>query len=264
MIESLEQRKLLTASFNATTGVLTITGTTASDTISLGNVNTTTFVVSQRSGGQTTNTNFETARVRRININLLAGADVLSMGKIAIPARIDGGDNSDRIAGGPGRDTIIGGRGDDYIFGGDNRDFLDGGRGADDILGGSGKDIVDYSTRTAPLTIGLGTLPDDGEAGEADNVRTDVEIVFGGSGSDSMSTRSRINVEFYGNGGDDTLTGGNGNDLLVGGAGRDSLVGTGGVDTFRAQDTERDTIDGGTGTDVATNVDTIDTLLNIP
>src|SRR5205823_1580807 len=105
--------------------------------------------------------------------------------------------------------------------------------------------------------IGLGTLPDDGEAGEGDNVRTDVEIVLCGSGADRVSSESGRAVQFYGGAGDDTLIGGSGNDLLDGGAGRDSLIGQGGDDTFQAKDTEKDTLDGGSGTDTATK-DSID------
>jgi Ca2+-binding RTX toxin-like protein len=43
--------------------------------------------------------------------------------------------------------------------------------------------------------------------------------------------------------------GGYGNDSITGGSGRDSLVGEAGDDSFNAQDSEIDTLVGGTGTD---------------
>ena len=60
--------------------------------------------------------------------------------------------------------------------------------------------------------------------------------VYGGADGDvidaSGMTGAPIHVEFYGEGGDDTLTGGSANDLLVGGAGADTLKGGLGNDTL--------------------------------
>jgi hypothetical protein len=60
----------------------------------------------------------------------------------------------------------------------------------------------------------------DGEAGENDNVATDVEVLLGGSGPDVLT----------GNSGDNTIQGNGGDDLLDGGAGADSLFGGDGID----------------------------------
>src|SRR5439155_22406691 len=82
--------------------------------------------------------------------------------------------------------TLRGGTGNDSLVGGGGDDWLDGGAGADTMKGGGGSDTADYSSRTANLTIGIGTVNDDGEAGEKDNVFSDIETVLGGLGNDSI------------------------------------------------------------------------------
>ena len=64
-------------------------------------------------------------------------------------------------------------------------------------------------------------MADDGEAGEGDNIGTDIEHLVGGAGNDRL----------FGTAGTNTLNGGAGNDLLDGGAGADYLVGGSGTDT---------------------------------
>ena len=262
-IEPLEARRLLSTSFNPTTGVLTVTGTTKPDTFQFAN-GSTTFTVVQTTSGQTTSSTFDRTRVKSIAINLSDGADTVIMGRLPIPATINGGKGNDRISAGAGNDRINGQGGDDYIFGGDGKDTVDGGSQGDDMFGGGGRDTVDYSARTAPLTIGLGTLPDDGEAGEGDNVRSDFEVVLGGAGSDNISHSGTRPINLYGNAGNDTLIGGIAGDYLVGGPGNDSLVGGDGNDVFDVQDGARDTCNGGDGTDSALTSDQNDILDFIP
>lgn len=262
-IETLEPRRLLTASFNATTGTLTVTGTDSPNTIEFGN-NGATFLVRETTGGVPTESTFDTAPVKLIVINTLAGSDTVIMGKMTINAILNGGKGNDRLSAGRGNDQLNGQGGDDYLFGGDGKDTLDGGSEGDDMFGGGGRDTINYSARTNPLTIGLGTLPDDGEAGEGDNCRSDNEVVLGGSGSDVMSTNGSRPVNFYGFAGNDTLIGGAAGDFLVGGDGNDSLVGNAGADTFDAQDGARDTLNGGDGVDVLLSSDSNDLIQNIP
>src|SRR6266480_3480159 len=52
------------------------------------------------------------------------------------------------------------------LLGGAGNDFLDGGLGGDTMKGGGGKDTVDYSSRTTAVIVGVGTVSDDGAAGE--------------------------------------------------------------------------------------------------
>jgi Ca2+-binding RTX toxin-like protein len=190
--------------------------------------------------------------------------------------------------GGDGNDTLLGGSYNDSLLGGNNDDTLDGRGGADLMQGGAGSDLVDYSSRSAGVTVGIGTLADDGEANEKDNVYNDVEKVRGGKGNDKLSGSSANNVLFGGSG-NDTLIGNGGNDALFGEAGNDSLDGGDGADyldgganadilrggagidqffgfdgdgTFYSRDTLKETVNGGNGTDKAQR-DTIDILSSV-
>jgi Ca2+-binding RTX toxin-like protein len=254
----------MSVSFAKTSGTVTITGTDKADKVEFGSGQTLLTVVETTSGVVTT-TNLDIVKVKKIVVNSGAGADTIILGKTTIPAFIRGGRGNDVISGGFGADSLYGEAGDDYVNGSDGKDRIDGGTEGDEIYGGAQLDIVDYSTRTNNVTIGIGTLPDDGEAGEGDNVHTDIEIVFCGAGNDIVSTTSGKAVQLYGFAGNDTLQGGSGSDLIDGGAGRDSLVGKGGNDTFRDADGAKDTMDGGSGTDVADKFDSgLDVLISIP
>ncbi|MEA2711416.1 MAG: hypothetical protein QOF78_4017 [Phycisphaerales bacterium] len=158
------------------------------------------------------------------------------------PILLDGGAGNDTLIvspGGSGEGNLFGGAGNDSLVGGGGDDNLIGGSGADTMRGGPGNDTVDYSARTAPVTVGLGTLSDDGEAGEKDNVATDVETIIGGSGADTLKGHNNNN-RIEGRGGNDTLIGLGGNDTLLGGAGSDRLEGGDGNDT--GIDTAGDTL----------------------
>jgi Ca2+-binding RTX toxin-like protein len=143
---------------------------------------------------------------------------------------INGGDGNDTISASFGNDTVLGGSGNDSINGGEGDDILDGGSGSDVLKGDEGNDTADYSSRTRNLTIGIGTLADDGEAGEHDNVYLDIETVIGGSGNDTITGGAADNL-LIGNAGNDSLNGNYGNDTLSGNAGTDTLNGANGTDT---------------------------------
>ena len=119
------------------------------------------------------------------------------------------------------------------------------------MQGGDGNDTVDYSLRTNAVIVGIGTLSDDGEAGEGDNVWLDIETVLGGSGNDNIRGGELSNL-LVGNGGNDTLFRNFGNDTLLGGEGNDNL--DGGPDA--------DTLNGGSGTDTGKQ-SASDTLISI-
>ena len=139
-------------------------------------------------------------------------------------ATLRGNDGNDTLHGGNGFDLLVGGAGDDSLDGGSGNDTLDGGAGADIMRGGSGLDTITYASRIKPVIVGLGTIADDGEAGEHDNAWNDVETLIGGSGSDSLKGTGAPNL-IIGNGGNDTLRGFEGNDTLSGNAGTDLLDG---------------------------------------
>jgi Ca2+-binding RTX toxin-like protein len=208
-----------------------------------------------------------------------SGADTFNLGAGTNSASGLGG--NDIFNSSAGIDALSGGIGDDLFKQGTSAD------GADLIVGNNGTDTVEYTQRTAALTIGQDDDPGDGAAGENDNVQDDIEVVKSGSGNDSVSGGSCDSVIYGGagtdvlngtvpgfrtcsrgflesdddtlygeagndtlNGGgdDDTLDGGNENDTLNGGAGDDQLAGGAGADVFNGLD--------GIGTDVG-----IDTAL---
>ncbi len=91
------------------------------------------------------------------------------------------------------------------------------------MTGGLDRDEVSYSGRTVGVSVDLDDVNDDGQSGEFDNVRSDVEDITGGSGADQLTGSSAAN-QFFGGGGDDTLDGGVGPDDLAGGAGFDRVT----------------------------------------
>jgi Ca2+-binding RTX toxin-like protein len=135
--------------------------------------------------------------------------------------RLIGDDAPNTLIGGGGSDTLVGGGGNDSLQGGDGDDLLDGSSGADDISGGSGNDTVDYSLRSAPVSVSLDDQPNDGEAGEGDNVHSDVDSIVGGAGNDHL----------VGDAGPNNIQGGPGNDTIDGGLGADNMAGGPGIDT---------------------------------
>ena len=74
------------------------------------------------------------------------------------------------------------------------------------MAGGGGNDTVTYSARSAGVLVTLDGVFDDGQAGESDNVGTDIENAVGGAGDNVM----------IGSGSANDLTGSGGNDILDG------------------------------------------------
>jgi len=148
----------------------------------------------------------------------------------------DSGDNT--LSGGGGNDKLTGKGGEDTLNGDADDDTFDestttlGGDG--DILnGGTGTDTVDYSARTAALTVTMdGKTADDGESGELDNVKADIENLIAGDGDDII-TGNGLNNNLTGGAGADTLNGSTGDDVFKEGSasnGGDSFNGGAGVD----------------------------------
>ena len=160
------------------------------------------------------------------------------------------------------RDTLLGTPGADSIAGLGERDLIAGGGGddmfysplrdgADDYHGGPGSDTMVYIGRTRPLNISLDNTTNDGEAGEFDLVRSNVENVMGGDGADTLNSFSAFS-RLEGFGGADTLIGGDGPDTLIGGAGADNIQAGAGADVVDARDGGPDAIDCGTEKDTLT------------
>ncbi len=138
---------------------------------------------------------------------------------------------NDTIDTGSGADVIYGGLGDDVLTGGSGDDTFyeegSGTNGADTFNGGTGVDTVDYTSRTAAVTVTMdGAAANDGESSETDDVKDDVERLNCPTGSYVCTvTGNALRNEITGGDGDDVLTGGDGDDILDGGAGDNWLAG---------------------------------------
>ena len=94
--------------------------------------------------------------------------------------------------------------------------------------------------------------------------------IFGGSSDNVMDATGNqfLNIQFFGNGGNDTLTGGAKNDLLNGGSGNDTISGSHGDDQIFGEfgddtlngDSDDDTINAGPGDDTVSGGTGDDTL----
>jgi hypothetical protein len=104
---------------------------------------------------------------------------------------------------------------------------------------GAADTSVDYSSESVLASTGPTTA--------AAQAGTDVPMLDGTSGDDTLTGDDGINV-LSGDGGDDTLSGEGGNDILIGGLGNDIL--SGGADNDVLYGNEgNDTLTGGTGAD---------------
>jgi hypothetical protein len=185
-----------------------------------------------------------------------------------------GGHLFNRLNGGGGHDTLIGGPASDFL----SDDDTTGAADADVLDGGGAEDtVLSYATRTAPVTVDLGSDRPAGEAGERDTVRA-VEIAYGGSGDDRLTAAvgmGRLNGgagddmlvgrgeadALYGEDGDDVASGTAGWDFLSGGRGDDVLSGRAGYDTLDAR-FGKDSVDCGADRPGQAPVFTDGTVLN--
>jgi Ca2+-binding RTX toxin-like protein len=87
------------------------------------------------------------------------------------------------------------------------------------------------------------------------------DTLDGGTGNDSI-TGGGGNDVIRGNAGDDSLVGNSGDDTILGGAGHDHLIGMDGNDAFDDKDSAIDTVDGGSGIDLA-HLDNLDVQSHI-
>lgn len=155
------------------------------------------------------------------NDDITASVEVVDSGTGNDILTGDGGNNT--LNGNDGDDTLLGGLGDDTLDGGAGNDTIDEGAatsGADTIVCGAGTDFVDYSARSAALTITMQTGANDGEAAETDDVRSDCENLTGGSAADNITGNNLAN-DIDGGAAADTMDGGAGNDIFRQGAAAD-------------------------------------------
>jgi Ca2+-binding RTX toxin-like protein len=216
----------------------------------------------------------------------LGGNDELNAGASADADadRLNGGADDDTLEGGGGADVLNGGADEDFLDDGPGNDEIDAGsgrdsisqgaaaNGADTIEGGSGFDSLLYSSRGIGVNVSVNNTANDGQAGELDNVLSDVEVVEGSPVGDVLSGNALPNF-LVGHGGADDIFGFDGADRLFGEAGTDDVTGGDGLDYLNggadadnvfASDSNRDEVDGDTGTD-SCNIDVgLDVVLNCP
>jgi hypothetical protein len=176
-----------------------------------------------------------------------------------------GGNTTDTLRGGDGNDLLVGTDGNDTLFGEGGNDVFPGEGGNDDASGGPGTDTANPFYMGGPpvpdVVVSLDDVANDrlgGAAGEADNIRSDIENVEAEFVFFPFFTSFSGNDTFTGNAAANTLTGGRGTDTIDGGPNNDVLNGGDDNDTLRARDGFADVVNCGTGADTA-DVDTLDT-----
>ncbi|MGW0810744.1 calcium-binding protein [Nonomuraea sp. NPDC002799] len=191
-----------------------------------------------RAGAGCTQINANTVECAGVNlVRVFAGdlADTVTNNS-PVSSHQHGDAGADTLRGGSGTDQFFGGVGNDTTAGNGGNDIYNADLpvdGADVFAGGPGVDTAAYNNRTAALTITLNGVANDGAAGEGDNLMSDVENVFAGSGSDVVTGNGVAN-EIRAGQGADTITGLGGNDTLNavdGAGGNDSLNAGTGTDT---------------------------------
>jgi hypothetical protein len=140
------------------------------------------------------------------------------------------------------------GPGDDQVRGTGEFYALSGSPGTDllDASAAQGA-TVSYAGHADGVTVRLNGLPDDGAAGEHDNVLGQVTVMIGGSGHDRLEA-GPTSSGLFGGGGDDTLVGSPERDTIEGDKGDDELFGGGGTD-FLSGGEGADVLGGGDGFD---------------
>ncbi len=144
-------------------GVLTITGTKASDKIALRLQAGQPDILQIDVGDDgSADFNFERSKIAKIAVKARSGNDLVRIDESnglftdTIPTTIDGGDGNDTIAGGKGIETLLGGPGNDSIDGnggndlallgpGDDTFVWDPGDGSDTVEGQAGADTMRFN-----------------------------------------------------------------------------------------------------------------------
>jgi Ca2+-binding RTX toxin-like protein len=264
----------LSGNFNPVTGVVTVFGDSAKNTVTLSRDAAGNILINGGAvpiiGGKPT-----VASTSLIQVFGLAGNDIISIDEIngAMPQALSfGGDGNDTLTGGSGDDQLFGQAGDDTILGKGGNDLLFGGDGNDVLIGGGGNDQVFGQGGNDRMIWNPGDGGDLFEGGDG----TDAAEINGGNGGEVFTisangTRLRFdrtepapftldigtteNLVLNANGGDDTIAAGNGLAGLIrltldGGAGNDTITGGDGDDLLIGGD-GNDIITGGRGSDTA-------------
>jgi hypothetical protein len=111
-------------------------------------------------------------------------------------------------------ENLVGGSGADVFK------FSNGKGVSGSVDGGGGGDTLNYSAYTTAITVNLATGAATGVAGGV----SEIQVVIGGSGNDTLTGGADSSI-LVGGAGNDLLTAGIGRALLIGGKGSDTLIG---------------------------------------
>lgn len=167
-----------------------------------------------------------------------------------------GGDGNDQLFGDAGNDTLSGGAGSNTLSGGAGDDTFLAGAGRDSYLGSNGQDNVDFSGSPEAVSVNLDALTLTGGWATGDRIGGGTDGVIGSAYNDTLvgydqqgvSAANTFTNQFWGQGGDDYISGLGGNDILYGGADQDTIYGGNGNDLVSG-DGGNDLLDGGAGLD---------------
>lgn len=278
----------ISGSYNAGTGVLTLTGSASltdyqaalrsivfsnsgDDPTAGGHASRTiTFVVTDGTDSSTGVTS--TINVTDPTQTGTGGPDTLT--GTALNDSLNGAGGNDTLYGQEADDALDGGDGNDTLYGGPGADRLGGMAGADTMYGGSGDDI--YSVENAGDVVSEESTGAGVDDGGIDKVTAKVSFTLGNflenltlmDASDIDGTGNGLANAIYGNdgvnhlsglGGADQIFGRGGNDVIFGGSENDRVEGDTGDDEVHGG-TGNDTVRGNDGNDVLEGGDGDDTI----
>jgi len=210
-------------------------------------------------------------RYKSVTINGGPGDDFIFAGEAGVRMQAFGDDGDDFIIGVDGQLDAFGGNGDDRF-----RVISNVTKGSVGTTSGdAGTDTVSFvpqgdsdviTIRPGAAAGHVGVHVDSSASFDTDLSTVEKVIVEGLEGSDHITAAAGLapllsdGLELRGNGGDDTITGGDTSDTIFGGEGADTLSGGGGPDviegevgddTIQVRDGVADVVRGGSGNDSA-------------
>src|SRR4249920_2476911 len=175
----------VTASFDPTSGVLSVFGDALDNTITVSRDAAGTILINGGAvviqGGTATVAN--TSLIQGFG---LGGNDTITLNESngALPrANLFGGDGNDTLTGGSGNDQLFGQAGNDILLGKGGDDFLFGGAGDDTLTGGVGTDQVFGEAGNDQMIWNPGEGSDLNEGGDG----SDTIVVNGGNGAETFT-----------------------------------------------------------------------------
>ena len=156
-LETLEDRSLLSISFNPTSGALNIVGTSAADTAEVSSPSAGVLRASLTTASETETQDFTLADV---NLVVFTGADgndeFTNLSGVSANASGNGGSGPDTLKGDSGDDLVSGSLGNDSLKGGTGNDVLLGGAGDDELQGESDDDQLSGKSGNDTIEGGSG------------------------------------------------------------------------------------------------------------